>query len=231
MTDQLLAPLLLAAAVGVRHAFEADHIAAVATIASERSGWRRAAALGFAWGAGHAAALIVATVALISTRRVLRSDVVLILELAIGVVIIVLAARLLIDALNGKRHIHEHVHGAIRHAHDHTHDRSAAEGHHDARVLRRPFAVGVLHGAAGSAALMIGTASAARGAMEAAGVVVVFGLGSMIGMILASTAASVPLSWTARRGAMSLRLFSGAIAFASIAFGVHYCYSVVAGGS
>lgn len=230
--DTTLPIVGLAAAIGVRHAFEADHIAAIATITARAATWRRAALLGVAWGAGHTVALLVATAVLILSKTILPERAVLLLEAAVGAVIVVLASRLLIDLYRGRVHMHRHVHGAVTHTHPHQHvapEGDEPQSHHSAAVMTRPFAVGLLHGAAGSAALLVTTVAATGDATEAVAGVVAFGAASMVAMVVASTALSLPLVWTARHAGAAMRLVTATVGAVSVAFGAWYCYSAVSG--
>lgn len=224
-------PLLaVAALMGVRHAFEGDHIAAVATIAAGGRGWRDALQIGAIWGIGHTAALLVATAALVGSRSVLSDGAVTLLEAAIGALIIALALKLLADLWRGKVHLHRHSHGRIEHVHLHEHGAAGSGAHHHpARVISRPFAMGAIHGAAGSAALLVTTVAATASMGEAVLAVVVFGVGSVAGMALASSLITAPIIWSAKRGEYAFQLLTGAIALGSAVFGGYYCYSALSG--
>lgn len=231
LTPSQLLPLIpLAAAMGIRHAFEADHIAAITTITAGDRGWRKAAAVGFVWGAGHTTALLVATVILVSTKLVIPAGVASYLEAAVGIVIVILAVRLLHDLAGGRFHAHRHEHGSVSHAHPHAHERPhQAAHHHRVELMARPFAVGLLHGAAGSATLLLTTLATTGSTTEALLSVLVFGIGSIAGMAFASSVVSLPLRFSAQRGNVAFQLLTGVIAVGSIAFGLHYCYSALSG--
>ncbi len=127
----LIALIAVAVLLGLRHATDPDHLAAVTTlIASKRErGARLAGALGLAWGLGHAITLFALGVPVVLFGSSLPEGVHAAAEVAIGVVIIALAVRLLMRWHRGYFHVHAHDHGAVRHAHPHVHEDGLEEEH------------------------------------------------------------------------------------------------------
>ena len=224
----LLAALLL----GLRHATDPDHLTAVSTLVLEdrARGTHRASLLGWAWGLGHAATLFAFGLPVILFHRVLPASVTTAAEVLVGVAIVGLAGRLLLRWRRGAFHSHAHRHGELEHAHPHAHELAPREAHapahrhaHAESLGRTPwtaFAMGLLHGAGGSAAigaLMVGAASG-RGAGVAA--LALFALGTALSMALVTMAVGQALS----RGAAARRVESWvpSLALAGMLFGAWY---------
>jgi cytochrome c biogenesis protein CcdA len=194
--------LAVALLLGLRHATDPDHLTAVSTLvlSDERRGGRRAAALGLAWGLGHATTLVALGIPLVLFRHVLPAALQRAAEVAIGLVIVALAARLLLRWHRGYYHVHPHVHGAVRHAHPHVHEHASAAGHPEAHAHAHPhverlgrtplaaFTIGLVHGAGGSAGAGLLLVGATPGRAAALAALVVFAAGTAASMGLVSAA-------------------------------------------
>src|SRR5919205_1942655 len=213
--DSALPVLGLGFALGLKHATEADHLVAVSTIVSEhRSVWR-SAAVGALWGLGHTASLFVAGGGLLALRVRVPEGVASALELLVALMIVLLGTRVLYLVLKGRRdvHVHAHTHDGRTHTHLHFHgrrdahaaDKGEAVSHAWHRGLWgwRPVLVGAVHGLAGSAALvlLILGEEVLSGGSRLLGLayLLVFGAGSVGGMLLMSTLVGLPFVLTARR--------------------------------
>jgi ABC-type nickel/cobalt efflux system permease component RcnA len=215
----LLQPLLLGLALGVRHAVEPDHLAAITTLVGGR-GPLAAARTGAAWGVGHASALILLGGALVALGVRMPARLALVLDLAVAAMLLVLAAISIRAARRGagrERAAHAHAHA---HAHGNDHDHDHAREHEPARGGLRSTLVGFVHGASGTAALTVvcATTMPTRGA--ALGFLVVFGLGSLVSMSVMSGVLAAPMAAVARRGDGPLRLVRLAGAAVAIAAAV-----------
>jgi hypothetical protein len=221
--------LTLGFLIGMSHAVEADHLAAVATMATDRrSGRRRLALRGAVWGVGHTITLFVISMSVVMFGLVLTDALAAALEFGVGVMLLVLGLHVLIRMYRQRVHFHCHDHGDGRqHIHAHSH---ASEIAHDAREAHdhehpqgfpfRALMIGLVHGAAGSAGLLALAVAATQEPIMALGYVAVFGLGSIAGMALLSLAVSWPLGF-AERGAWWLhRGLTVAVAIIAIGFGV-----------
>src|SRR4051794_1130083 len=115
--------LLVALVLGLRHASDPDHLAAVSTLIASDSedGTRRAGRLGLSWGAGHAATLALFGLPIVLLRASLPGALQTAAEAAVGAVIMLLALRLLIRWRQGRYHAHAHRHGQLEHRHLHPH--------------------------------------------------------------------------------------------------------------
>lgn len=191
---------------GLRHATDPDHLTAVSTLvlADQRQGARRSAALGLAWGLGHATTLAAFGLPVVLFGNHLPPVVHQTAEIAIGGVIVALALRLLVRWRRGRLHMHPHSHGDLRHAHPHVHEDRAAGGpaaahghpeahehaHADAlgRTPLAAFGIGLVHGTGGSAAVSILLVAAIPERALAAAALGLFAAGTAISMSVASAA-------------------------------------------
>jgi ABC-type nickel/cobalt efflux system permease component RcnA len=153
--------LAVAILLGLRHATDPDHLAAVSTLiaAAPHNGTRRAGRLGLSWGLGHATTLLLFGLPVVLFGSYLPDAVQQAAEALVGMVIVALAVRLLLRWQRGRFHAHAHRHGAIEHRHLHPHDRGETHEHeHDRPVTQRlgrtsgqAYAIGLVHGMGGSA--------------------------------------------------------------------------------
>jgi hypothetical protein len=216
--------------LGLKHAIEADHIAAVSTIASEHASLVRSTFVGAFWGLGHTISLLVAGAAIVFLHIEISSGLSLALEFAVGIMLIVLGANALRKIMQGGHlHMHVHQHGGRLHAHPHIHDdrhRDAVGNHHGLKLHRRPLIVGMIHGLAGSGALMLLVLSTIHQPLMALGYVVVFGLGSTGGMMVMSALVGVPAILTAQRFAWANLILRAAAAGFSVVLGFVITYQL-----
>lgn len=191
----LLIVLLVALLLGLRHASDPDHLAAVSTlIASDpEDGTRRAGRLGLSWGAGHALTLALFGLPIVLLQEYLPDWLQTAAEVAVGVVIMSLAVRLLIRWRRGQYHAHLHRHGDTEHrhlhphvnaAHDHTHDAEARLG----RTRWQAFGIGLVHGTGGSAGVSVLLLAAIPDRTEAVAALIVLAAGTAVSMALLSSA-------------------------------------------
>ena len=199
MDGSLVTALGLGLLLGLRHALDADHVAAVSTLVSRERGLVRSCLLGAFWGAGHTLALLGAGIAVIAFKLTITPGVEEALERTVGLVLVLLGGHVLLRALGGLRvHGHEHTHDGVAHRHAHLHVGPSDAAHvHLIQLGGRPFVVGLLHGLAGSAALtllVLGTIPSPVGALA---YIVVFGVGSTAGMLLLSGLVGLPVALAA----------------------------------
>lgn len=182
-----LATLLLGLLLGLKHAFDSDHLIAVSTIvARERSPWR-SLWIGLFWGIGHTITLVAVGVLVLGMKAHISEPVGLSLECLVGLVLIVLGLSTLYDYRRKRLHAHHHVHGGAVHTHFHMHADTVAHQHqHFARVGFKPMLLGMVHGLAGSAALMLLVLTAIPSPSLGLLYVAIFGFGSVIGMGIVS---------------------------------------------
>lgn len=191
----LLVALGLALVLGLRHASDPDHLVAVTSLmASDGADSRRAVKLGAWWGLGHAAMLLAIGLPLITLKSELPAWLEGGAEKAVGVVIVVLAARVVWKWVRGDYRVGPHRHGAagdVPPGTEHRHLRPSAPAEHCHVALRTPhqaFAIGVLHGLAGTGAVVLLLIAALPTPGEAATALAVFAPMSILSMALCTAA-------------------------------------------
>ena len=187
--------LVISLLLGLRHASDPDHLAAVTTLIASEEDHRRirkAGLMGLLWGMGHATTLILVGLPLVLAGIVMPEPVQQVAETLIGVIIVFLAARLLLRWRRGLYHVHTHSHdreAPHRHLHSHAHSESHEHVHSVPR--RTPFSaygVGLVHGIGGSGGLTLLLLSTITDKVEAAAALLLFAAGTALSMALLSTA-------------------------------------------
>ena len=249
----LLGILALGFFLGMRHATDADHVIAVATIVARERNARSAAVIGAAWGLGHTLTILVVGGAIILLGWAIPPRVGMSMEMAVGAMLCILGlinlrgisawVRESVDEMRRRpsHHVHAHAHQHGDYVHTHVHGHEPESHPHDpertpvtwldrhfGRIglyqIVRPLVVGVVHGLAGSAAVTLVVLATIERSRWAMFYLLVFGIGTVAGMMLITAAIGVPFAATGRRFARTqrgLRLASGAL---SLVFGVFVAY-------
>ena len=233
--------------LGMRHATDADHVIAVSTIVSRQGNLRGAAWIGVLWGLGHTLTIAIIGGAIILFSVVIPPRVGLAMEFAVGVMLVILGlfnlsgiGQRIRSAVapfqsNGSAHFHVHAHGDFAHAHVHGHEQDS-HGHNDQETPQawldqrfgglgvysaaRPLIVGIIHGMAGSAAIALMALTAIRDPWWGVAYLLLFGLGTIAGMVLITAAIAAPFAYSLGRFPRfnnHLRVTSGLL---SVAFGL-----------
>jgi ABC-type nickel/cobalt efflux system permease component RcnA len=251
MTITLLSIIALGFFLGMRHATDPDHVIAVTTIVSRQRSVRQAAMIGVLWGTGHTLTILVVGSAIILFGVVIPARVGLTMELSVGLMLILLGIlnltgimRLITETLTpgqGDQHSHPHKHGDYVHTHVHEHSPEKHGHSEDAtpvgwmdRVfgkiglyhILRPLAVGIVHGLAGSAAVALLVLTTIRVPSWAVLYLLVFGVGTVAGMMLITAAIAVPFTFSEKRFARlnhGLGIVSGLV---SLVFGIFIVYQM-----
>lgn len=191
--------LLLGFVLGVHHAIEADHLAAVTAIVSEKKNVFTASIVGGLWGVGHTISLFIVGLIVIFLKLQISESVESKLEGIVGIMLVALGVNAIYKLVRSdKVHAHKHSHGDVTHTHLHTHgEDEAAESHH--RLSPRSVLVGMVHGLAGSAALMLMIVPLIPSALVALLYIVIFGVGSIAGMMAMSLLIGLPFHFTSSR--------------------------------
>ena len=176
---------------GIRHAFDIDHIAAVSTMLSKKLSFGKSSLLGIFWGIGHAISLFCAGLIVLLLKIAIPIKLALFFEFIVAAMIIVLGINVLLTISREKIHVHRHKHGKVEHFHLHSH-KSASHHAHWHTPLKKSLAVGLIHGLAGSAALTLLILAGIPSAMLGLIYILLFGIGSMLGMMLVSAIISLP---------------------------------------
>jgi hypothetical protein len=212
--------------LGMQHALEADHIAAVSSIAARRSHVGDIVKHGLTWGLGHTVTLFVFAGAAILLGHAIPEHLARPLETAVGIMLVGLGAHVLWRLWRDRVHFHAHGHGdGTVHIHAHSHAgetrvNARAPHIHDHGFRWRTLLVGLMHGMAGSAALLVLAVSQAASAAAGLAYVALFGIGSMIGMGALSTVIAVPLVLSARWLTWANSSLQGAVGLVTISIGV-----------
>jgi sulfite exporter TauE/SafE len=223
MEPSLYAAFGLGLILGVKHALDADHLIAVSTIVSEHKNLKWASLIGAFWGLGHTTTLFVVGVLVIGLRLTIPPRLALGLEFLVAVMLVVLGVNILWRSFRSEKiHLHAHNHSPETHAHFHVHgDREESHTHpHPFKSMRKPFFVGMVHGLAGSAALMLLVLTTIPSPMAGLLYIVIFGFGSVGSMLVLSSLIGLPFILTAQRFTVLnqwIRLVAG---LASAAFGL-----------
>jgi high-affinity nickel permease len=187
--------LLVSLLLGLRHASDPDHLAAVTTLIAsgeDRHRVRKAGTMGFLWGLGHGTTLVLIGLPLVLLNHYLPEIVGKIAEVAIGCIIVLLAMRLLVRWQRGFYHVHVHTHdGGEIHRHVHSHVQDESHGHAHRIPKRTPlssYGVGLVHGIGGSGGLTLLLISTISDKTQATGALLLFAAGTAVSMALLSTA-------------------------------------------
>ena len=215
---------------GLKHAVEADHLAAVSTIVSERKSLLSSSVVGGLWGIGHTISLLIAGTAVLLFQVKISERAAMALEFCVALMLIGLGANALRKLFGGGAiHTHSHSHWNRAHLHPHMHGEapeSAQHTHHGLSLNARPLLVGMVHGLAGSAALMLLVLSTVSSRVIGLAFIAVFGLGSIGGMMIMSALVSMPLRLTADRFKRTHRAVQMLAAIFSLGLGVMMVYHI-----
>jgi ABC-type nickel/cobalt efflux system permease component RcnA len=212
--------LAVAVLLGLRHATDPDHIAAMSTLVAggrERA-TRRASELGLAWGLGHAVTLFAFGLPILLLDSYLPERVQQAAETAIAVVIVYLAVRLLLRWRRGDYHSHEHAHGDAGHTHTH-----AKHDHRHPRSRLGAFGIGLVHGMGGSAGVGILLVASVESTTLAVGSLVLLALFTAVSMTMLSGGFGRTL--VSRPIRTSFGAVAPVLGTTSLAFGVWYATS------
>ena len=211
-----LAVLTTGFVIGLRHALDADHLAAVSAIVSDRKSIWSSSIVGGLWGVGHTISLFVIGAMVILLKITISETAETYLEAAVGVMLVVLGLNVLRKLFTAEKlHAHEHSHNGHSHSHIHLHEPHEKPARHHS-FSPRSVVVGMVHGLAGSAGLMLLILPTIDSRTLAMGFILIFGLGSIGGMIVMSFLMGLPLHFTATRFLMvnkGIRVLAGLFSF------------------
>lgn len=249
----LLSIIALGFFLGMRHATDPDHVIAVTTIVSRQPSIRHAAVIGALWGVGHTITILAVGSAIILFGLVIPPRVGLTMEFSVGLMLILLGVlnlsgimRWITETrtpmqLGQHAHAHPHGHGDYVHTHSHEHGPEKHGHAEDATPvswmdrtfgrlgmyqLLRPLAVGIVHGLAGSAAVALLVLTTIRVASWAVFYLLVFGLGTVAGMMLITAAIAMPFKFSQMRFARLNRGLGLASGLISLGFGLFIVYQM-----
>jgi len=249
----LLSIIALGFFLGMRHATDPDHVVAVTTIVSRQRSMLHAAVIGALWGVGHTITIFLVGSAIILFGVVIPPRLGLTMELSVGLMLILLGIlnlsgftrwiteQLTPAAVASHAHVHPHVHGDYIHTHPHAHE-PEKHGHAETATpvgwmdrlvgqlglyqAVRPLLVGLVHGLAGSAAVALLVLTTIRDPYWAIAYLLVFGVGTIAGMMIITTAIALPFKYSQQRFARFNRALQVASGVISLAFGIFIVYKM-----
>ena len=233
MQPSLLALAGLGLLLGFRHAFEPDHLAAVSTLATRQGRLLDACRLGLAWALGHTASVGVVVAAIMVFGLRLPDRLWPAADFLVALLLIALGGSVILRYARGRWHLHTHSHDTAASApaappesqgpHFHLHSHAASDTHahgHAPGDARRSLGFGLLHGLAGSAAILVLLVAAAPTRAAQLAYFLAFAGGTMIGMLLVSSALAGLVRLASARGARWARVLHVGSAVASVAVGL-----------
>jgi high-affinity nickel permease len=209
--------------LGLKHATEADHLAAVSTIVSEKKNLFASSIVGGLWGIGHTISLLVVGLIVIFLKLQISEQLEAKLEAGVGVMLVLLGLNALRNLyLTKDAHLHTHEHEGHKHLHTHTHSEKTEEKWHH-NLSPRSVVIGMIHGLAGSAALMLLIVPNIKSSFIAVLYILIFGVGSIGGMMLMSFIVGLPFHFTAN----NLVSFNKVIRFIAAVFSFGLGLSII----
>lgn len=217
--------------LGLRHALDTDHLAAVSTVLAQRPSLRASSMIGFSWGLGHTSVLLLVGAVVLMLRMPIPEPLALAAEFGVGAMLVCLGAMLGLRLVRERWHVHRHDHDGAPHVHLHSHALVEDHGHiHWWRDSVRPFCIGMAHGLAGSAALLLMVLSSARSVLEGLAYIALFGVGSILGMMAVGMAVSLPVLWSLNLGRPVFLAVQGLASLGSVAVGLAMMLHIAFGG-
>lgn len=226
----LLSVLLIGFGLGIKHAVEPDHIIAVTTIASKSKNLWQSSLTGLFWGIGHTMTILAVGLVLIIFKNQIPPIWAMSLEFCVGIMLVYLGIATLLAYKHKKVHFHGHEHESKQHKHFHSHkeDRGYSHNHahhnsHSASFVKS-FIIGSIHGLAGSAAVVVLTMSTVKSVYEGTIYIIVFGLGTVFGMLFFTTIVGIPFVFSSGRPSSNfLAPLAGTI---STIYGFYFMYNL-----
>lgn len=260
----LLSILLIGFLLGMKHALESDHLAAVASLATRQHSFLSTLRQGIAWGVGHTVTLMLVGGVVLALGTAIPEKLERALELCVGVMLVGLGIDVIRKTLRQRIHFHVHRHGTGEvhiHAHSHAgssgghreatpvamrlpniarhqamnlpvidlefdHSKSPHEHEHLRPLPLRALAVGMMHGLAGSAALILLSLQTVRSGLLGVGYIFMFGVGSVAGMATLSMVIAIPLRLSGKYLTGLYRSFTTVIGVVTLGLGALIVYRI-----
>ncbi|MED0655071.1 urease accessory protein UreH [Anoxybacillus geothermalis] len=198
--------LLFGLLLGMKHATEPDHVIAVSTIASRTKKLSLSSLAGMFWGIGHTLTLLVVGMAMIAFERQIPEQIASYLEMGVGIMIVILGIASFRSTMRLDHHHQRDIH--------HLHVKSTL--------------IGIVHGLAGSAGMVLLTMTTVKGTWMGLAFILIFGLGTVIGMMLFTTFLGIPFVWMKAKQQVMNQWIVKTVSLISIAYGVYYMYHIAA---
>lgn len=233
--------------LGIRHATDADHVVAVSTIVSTQKNIFSSTLIGALWGIGHTVTVFLVGSLIIIFHIVIPPRVGLTLEFFVAIALIILGIMSLTGALealtkklsNGS-HVHLHIFSHNPHLHMHEHESPAISEvsgktipiksnilkRYGAYQIFRPLIVGLIHGLAGSAAIALLILGSIQNPIVALIYLLIFGIGTIIGMMMITTAIGLPIIFSLNKFASINKTITLVSGLTSLLFGLFLAYEI-----
>jgi len=216
--------------LGLRHALDTDHLVAVSTVLAERPSWRASSLVGLSWGVGHTVVLLVVGAIVLVLRVPIPESLAVAAEVVVGLMLVGLGGLLGMKLIRERWHLHRHDHDGMRHVHFHSHRLAQNHAHgHWWQESVRPLCIGMAHGLAGSAALLLLVVASAESIMDGLLYIAVFGCGSILGMMLIGLVLSLPVVWSLHLGRPLFFAVQGLASVGSMTLGCWIVYRLLVG--
>jgi high-affinity nickel permease len=227
--------LALGLLIGMQHALEADHLAAVSAISARKTSARKIISHGAFWGIGHTLTLMGVAGGALYLGLEISTKTSAWMETVVGIMLVLLGGNLLVQLIKERIHYHFHRHNAEKlhlHAHSHAGEKGAHEkfihNHEHSNVLPwRTLLIGMIHGMAGSAALLVLTTQIISSPLLGLSYVGLFGLGSVFGMAALSALIAIPLSRSATALTWVNRVIQGGVGVWTLLLGAYVIFQSV----
>lgn len=213
---QTLTTIIFGFFMGLKHAFDADHVIAVSTMASHQKNPLKTALIGAFWGIGHTTSLFLVGTIILIFKINISQNVAFFFELMVGIMLVLIGVKSLLYIRN-TQHLHPHQHN--KQPHIHFHDHSDKRHHH-----HQSFFIGVIHGLAGSGALLLLVLSTIKSTIAGIYYILLFGIGSIIGMSFISIILGLPFIYSTKKNPQVGNYLNTAAGVLSMGFGIYMIY-------
>jgi sulfite exporter TauE/SafE len=193
--------------LGIKHAIEPDHVIAVSTVASQSKKLWRSSLIGVFWGIGHTATLLLTGVLIILLKGNIPEEWAMSLEFLVGIMLVYFGVTTFLSIKNYNKHADHEPHGMGK------------------RTSLKAVFMGFIHGLAGSAAMVLLTLSTVSTLWEGIVYILIFGIGTIVGMLVFTTIIGIPFIYSARKFRVN-KLFTQVTGVVSAIFGVYYMYNL-----
>lgn len=225
--------LFIGLLIGMTHALEADHLAAIAAFSVRKNSLRNALKHSFSWGVGHTTTLFLVVVPVFMFGGQISALTEVSLEMLVGIMLMVLGTNVVYRLWRDRIHLHVHSHAnEQRHVHFHSHKNETTPhkaSHHDhvhsPKISGQAFGIGLVHGAAGAATLLVFAQNQIHQSWFVVPFVLLFGIGSILGMVLISKVISIPIQLAGAHVSMSFSGIKLTVAAVTIGLGVNLTMS------
>ena len=211
--------------LGIKHAFDADHIAALSAIVSKNEPIKSSSLLGMFWGFGHTISLLVVGLVILLLKISIPEKIVLSLEFIVGIMLVLLGINVVMAINKNKIHFHKHIHGKEEHIHVHSHKLKKNHAH-EHTTLYQSLSIGLIHGLAGSAAITLFVLTTIKSFWIGMIYMLTFGIGSMAGMIMVSSIISLPFIIISSKFKKIHKIMDVSAGLISIVMGLSILYGI-----